>query len=155
MANSLQILEERRRAFNELAARVIPPRLQNDQQVGFTEKADYISDPATRKRFRDLAVAMLEASITHHRADATLQAAPSPNKHAVVASTLVISGVVLYLVGTAAALVAAGIWYWFAASTAARRIEDLARHAEIHNEMVPEWRETLKRWETERDELMP
>lgn len=154
MATTLEILEERRKAFNELAARVLPPRLLNDQQLGFCEKADYISDPGTSKRFRDLAVAMLEANIAHHRADAALQTVPTHNKAAVVASTLVISGVVLYLAGTAAALVAAGVWYWFASTAAARRIENLIRQADIHNQMVPEWVETLKEWETQRSELV-
>ena len=155
MANTFEILEERRKAYNELAGRVLPPRLLNDQQLGLSEKADYISDPTTRKRLRELAVAMLEANIAHHRPDATLQTVPSPNKAAVVASTLVVSGIAQYVAGTATALIAAGVWYWIAADRAVRRIKDLSRQAKIHNELVAEWVETLKGWEAERDELMP
>ena len=157
MTNTFELLENKRREFNTFVASVVQPLLGlNEKEIdklGTSGVAKLIGDLNVRNRYCDLAIAMLDANIAHYRLDATFMRIPSLNNTAVVASTLIVAAIAQYQSGTVFALLASAAWYWLANETSSRRLDQLTKNAEAHNETVTEWVETLQEWEEERAEL--
>jgi type IV secretory pathway TrbD component len=118
-------------------------------KLGFAEIARLINDLDIRKRYCDLAIALLNANISHYRSDATPILVRKADNTAVVVSTLLAAAFIQYLNGIVAALFASAAWYWLAAEISRRRLEQLNIDAEAHNELVAGWAETLRGWEVE------
>ena len=151
MTSTYELLELKRSEFKAFDSTIVRPLIRLNEtemdNLGFAEIAMRISYPDTRKRYCELAIAMLNANIAYHRPDATAISVPIYKLTAVVVSTLVVAGIAQHLSGTAAALFASAVWYWLAAETSRRRLEQLTKDAEAHNELVAEWVETLQEWE--------
>jgi hypothetical protein len=154
---SSENIKAKQRAFNAYYESVVQPLIGLSSvergKLTSADEAKRIDDPAVRKRYCELAIAMLDANISHCRPDATMRSVPVKNNTAVVASTFVASAMGYYAGGGVVALVIAGIWYWLADTTAKNRVMNAAEAARAHNELVPEWMETLQGWELDRDEL--
>ena len=95
---------------------------------------------------------MLDANISHYRGDATLIHAKGRNQPFVFASTLIVAGVVHYFFGLAAALMDE-VLVLAHAESAGKRAEADAAAASSHDAEVENWRETIRGWEAEREDL--
>lgn len=159
MTSTYELLEAKQSEFITFDSAVVRPLVglkeEEMDNLGFAEVAKSIGDLDIRKRYCELAIAMLDANIAHYRPDATLISVSVSryDNTVVVASTLVIAAIAQYQNGTAAALFASAVWYWFVAETSRRRLEQLTKNAEAHNELVAGWAETLQEWEAARAEL--
>ena len=153
MSNSYSVLENARKSYNEFAEAVLPEDVRACEDLSFSDLAKYIDDRGVRDEFCRRAITMLDANISHYRGDATLIHAKGRNQPFIVASTLIVAGVVHYFFGLAAALIGAGFWYWLAAESAGKRAEADAAAASSHNAEVENWRETIRGWEAEREDL--
>jgi len=152
-----EILQTRRRELSEFEEKAILPSLALSEherdKLGFAGIAKRVSEPELRKRYCELAVALLDANINYYRADATRTRATQINHTAVIASTLIAAGFAYYFAGPVAALLVSGVWYWLAAETSRRTFLRRKAEADAHNAEVSEWAETVRGWEAERKEL--
>jgi len=153
-------LQTKRGEFNRYNAEVVLPLLglseTEQDNIGFTATARRLSDPAVRRQYCQLAAAMLEANIAHHRADASYaRPLETPRGHGtVVATTLLAAAAAYYFGGTLPALLLAAVWYWLASKASSRRAEQSSSEARTHNEHVADWAKTVRDWEAERAELL-
>lgn len=152
-----ETLEARRRAYNEYCASTVYPilRLGDDKgdELSHEDIARRIGDPSVRSHYCELAVELLDANIAYHRPDAT-HIVPSKRRTTwVVASTLAVAGLALHFHEGPVALGLAAVWCWVAGEVAWRRARDVIEQAQVHNEMVAEWAETLAGWEESRRAL--
>lgn len=154
------VLQTKRAEFNRYNSEVVLPLLglseTEQDNVGFAAVAKRLSDPTTRRQYCQLAAAMLEANIAHHRADASYERPVEvQSSHGMlVAITLLVAAVGYYFGGTIAALLLAAGWYWLASEASARRTERLKSETRAHNEHVDDWAKTVRDWESERAELV-
>lgn len=153
MSVTSEILEEKRKLFNEFAKTLLPDEILNSESLSFVDLANRVDSLQNRKVFCARAIEILEANIEHYRPLAKKVPMPNRNNTFVVASTLIIAGVVHYEAGVSLALVVASIWYWFAAQSATQRLKEQTNEVEQHNSEADGWLETLKGWEMDRDEL--
>ena len=153
MSVTFETLDEKRKLFNEFAETVLPEEILNSESLSFVDLANRVESLQNRKVFCERAIEMLDANIGHYRNLAEKIPMPSRNHTFMVASTLIVAGVVHYKVGTSLALIVAGFWYWFAAQTTTQRLKEKIRETEHHNSEADGWLETLKGWEKDRDEL--
>lgn len=147
-------LKQARDAFNSFATSVLPEEDLDKDEHSCSDLARRISDDASRERFCQLAVAMLDANIAYHQDDATRKRPSRPSHKFVVTSTLITAGLVQHYAGTAASLIGAGIWYWLSETVMNNRMNDLKAEARIHNAGVSEWDETIRNWKAEREGLL-
>lgn len=175
MTSTYELLKARQSEFNTFNSTVVHQLVGLNEEemdnLGFAEVAKRICDLDIRKRYCELAFAMLDANIAHYRSDATIMPvpdttiiAPEWNNSGVVASTLVVSAIAYYLGGTISALLAAAAWYrlshWLSNKAASYRTQQLSKEAMAHqeaviahNELVAEWAATLEKWEAVCGEL--
>ena len=149
---SLDELQKRRRAFNLFAATVRPAGT-HEKDLSFADLARRINDETTRRQFCKLAIELLDANIAFYGDWASRKRMARPSLIPVVASTLIVAGLVYHFKGTAAALVMAGAWYWFFAKDIANLEEAHRVEARSHDAGVVYWAEAIKDWEAEREEL--
>ena len=158
MTNTFAFLDAKRIEFNRFASSSVSPLIglstEQMDMLGFAAVAKLIIDLNVRKRYCELAIAMLDANIVHHIPDTILIPVQKINNTAAIASTLAIAAIALYLNGAVAALFASAAWYWLADKTSHRRLKQLNNEANAHNEHVTDWARTLKGWEIERTQLL-
>ena len=115
MPDTYTVLQEKRQAFNSFAATILPTGVLKHRDLSFSDMARLISAETARRMFCQLAITMLDANVAHYQADAARLRTRDRNRVVVVASTLIVAGLVQYFQGSAAALVTAAGWYGFAA----------------------------------------
>ena len=148
-------LEQARRDFNTFYATSVQPMVgltrDESDRLGLAEEARGIPDSAIRSAFRSKAIAMLEANIAHHLADATPRPTRSPADDTpwIVGTTLMAAAVAYHFLGVTLAIAVAGLWYWSAANVAIRSRSNERREVDQHNAMVSGWQETLAGWRAE------
>lgn len=152
MTNRYDELQKRRRAFNLFAATVRPAGT-HEKDLGFADLARCINEETARRQYSRLAIELLDANIAFYGAYASGKRMARPSLIPVVASTLVVAGLVHHFEGTTAALVVAGAWYWFFAKTIANPEKAQNDEARNHNADAAGWAEAIRDWEAEREAL--
>lgn len=157
MTISYDVLQEKRVALRSFRIQLLPNEVTNDDHLGLVDQALRINDTESRKKFCKLAIELFNANIDFHSSAATPIDIPSDSAQSVVSValpvTLIFAGVAFYLWGPAIALVAAGVSYWFSATTTRNHMKQTKCMARDHNSEVADWQETIKGWQKERDLL--
>lgn len=155
--DTLQELRIARDEFHNFERSVLSAELIRDEKCGYADLALRIENLQSRKKYRDLALKFLDASIKHHRPKTIPIERPHyPNQsitNTAIPITLIVAGIVLHLLGPATALVAAGLSYWLAAKMAGMVISTSLSKWRNHNSGVSRWKEQINVWEEERIRL--
>ncbi len=126
---------------------------EEKDKLSCAELARRINDPTVRHTHVRLAIEMLNANIADSRPDATLRPLPTRSPVVPVVGALVTAAFAYGIAGPVSALLGAALGYWVGHSIADRSMKMELQEVEAHNEMVPEWKETVEAWERSVAEL--
>jgi len=147
--NTPALLETARAAFNAYCAERVSlsAGLSSEamDRLSFAEVAARIPNPEIRARYVELAIGMLEANISDHRALAPA-VEPEKDSSTPVVAALVGAAAAYWLLGPVAALLAAALLYWSFARQAKVVLHESTKNAEAHNAQAVDWQQTIEKW---------
>lgn len=154
--DSYTALRHAQNAYNALMKESVIPALgiakAEEDRLTDAEIALRIPDQNLRREFIRVAIAMFEANIRHHSRAATPLVVERMTPVPVLVS-LIAAAIGYYFQGPVWALLAAAAGYWLGHEYSRSRFRQQTGEAEIHNELAPDWKSSIDKWELSIREL--
>ena len=156
MTDSYDTLVQFQKAYNALMKESVIPALgitkAEEDRLTDAEIALRIPDQNLRREFVRIAIAMFEANIRHYNRAARPLVVERTTAVPVVVSLLA-AAIGYHFQGPIWAMFAAAAGYWLGHEYSRSRVREQAGEAEIHNELAPDWKESIDKWELSIREL--
>ena len=148
-------LNARRNEFNAFIVTVITPLLGNShKQLGFVEVAEKITDASIRKKYCELAIAMLEESIVDCDHDIQLQPVPEYSRALIIVCAAVVIALGYAFVGLLPALLGAAVLCGIAELVNQYFFREKLEQVQRHNVTAAAWDVKICDFGAARDALL-